>query len=397
MNTTTHPLCIIATNATDKIKTKLHNTTVSYKIWNYDKNYICFNEKREILNCRSVIFSHPENKILSCCPGKTISKNTFCEKYNYNENMYVNEYIDGSLIHLFYDERISSWEIATKSAIGGNYYPPEKNKITSFHDMFINALMRNNKEDKKTLSDCEMLNDFPKQYCYIFNLLHPDNIFVYPVLQPMLYLTAIYEVHNENNHIYSISPLIYEKWICFQNTTILFPNSKKIKSWKELTIYNALCENAENTAGYMVYDNKTGERASFINHSYKELLELRKMDSEFMLHYLCLRRIDLINNFVTIFPEFRKTFFQFREYIHKYISKIHQAYLTKYVWVGCRNFEIPYKYDKYISAIHREIYIPSLKTGKKKITNKIVHDYIMKKPPGEILYMLYHEKRTILR
>ena len=47
-----------------------------------------------------------------------------------------------------------------------------------------------------------------------------------------------------------------------------------------------------------------------------------------------------------------------------------------------------------VNAVHYEIYIPSLKMGQKKqyITCKIIHDYIMKKPPGEIWYMLFHTK-----
>ena len=45
-----------------------------------------------------------------------------------------------------------------------------------------------------------------------------------------------------------------------------------------------------------------------------------------------------------------------------------------------------------------KIYIPSLKSGterKQYITCKIIHDYIMKKPPGEILYMLFHVQKEI--
>ena len=51
---------------------------------------------------------------------------------------------------------------------------------------------------------------------------------------------------------------------------------------------------------------------------------------------------------------------------------------------------------RYVNAVHYEIYIPSLKMGRKKqyITCKIIHNYIMKKPPGEILYMLFHTKRN---
>jgi hypothetical protein len=68
---------------------------------------------------------------------------------------------------------------------------------------------------------------------------------------------------------------------------------------------------------------------------------------------------------------------------------------VKYVWR--KSVTVSDKYDKYVDAIHREIYIPSIRKSKVVVTRKVVHDYIMNKTPGDIMYALYYEKRAIMR
>ena len=115
-------------NASSKINKRKYKNKDNYEIWNYDSNYINFDEKPETLLCRSVIFSDPQKNLLAYSPGKTVSKEDFCKKYNDHNHIYINEYIDGTMVHLFYDKRIKSWEIATKSAVGGNYYLSDNKK-----------------------------------------------------------------------------------------------------------------------------------------------------------------------------------------------------------------------------------------------------------------------------
>ena len=103
-----------------------------------------------------------------------------------------------------------------------------------------------------------------------------------------------------------------------------------------------------------------------------------------------------IHGIVELFPDYKRKFHFYREFLHKLIFQIYKTYLAKYVW----KMEIDNLYPeivlRYVNAVHYEIYIPSLKMGRKKqyITCKIIHNYIMKKPPGEILYMLFHTKRN---
>ena len=72
--------------------------------------------------------------------------NLFCHLFNNQREIYINEYIDGTMVHLFYDPRIQSWEIASKNAVSGNYFLSDNVKKTSktLRDMFVECLTYKN-------------------------------------------------------------------------------------------------------------------------------------------------------------------------------------------------------------------------------------------------------------
>ena len=111
---------------------------------------------------RSVIFSYPEKKILSFTPVKSIPSSTFMQKYpTIKDNIFINEYIEGVMIQLFYDFRVNCWTIATKGNIGCKYgfynknqnvcQNPHQNQNT-FYNMFLDALHANKNESLNQLA-----------------------------------------------------------------------------------------------------------------------------------------------------------------------------------------------------------------------------------------------------
>ena len=375
-----------------------------YKIWNYEKKILCFDEKKDIRQCRSLILSEPENELLSYSHGKSMEPKVFMQNYSMKD-VYINEYIDGTLVHLFYDKRMLCWEIASKNAIGGNYtlFNKKKNQQSyySLLVMFLEAIQGDNfsyKTERDLTLNNAIFENFPKNYCYSFVLMHPHNNIIFQNEYPKLYLVSIFDISKKENKAIHIPPFVFESWDCFQNTTILFPRTtNSFQNWNQMEDGQFEYFNEhESICGYHAIDLVTGERSIFLNPIYKELLRFQSMEPKSMFHYLCLRRTFQIKQYLEFFPKFRKRYKVLKDHFDSFIHNLHQTYLTKYI------LKIPIlgknKYVQYVESIHRDIYIKSLSQGEKKpITRKVVHDYIMTKHPGEILYILFTEKRNITK
>ena len=163
-----------------------NNTNIIKKIWYFiNKKYDIVKYKKENLNvntydsyglCRSIILD--ENKICVFSPPKSLDKDMFINYYKENECI-AEEFIEGTMINLFYDFTINKWEISTKSSVGGNIKFFKNQPL--FSELFKDV--------------CEHLgvnvDNFDKNYCYSFVMQHPDNNIVIPIIEKSLYLLAI--------------------------------------------------------------------------------------------------------------------------------------------------------------------------------------------------------------
>jgi hypothetical protein len=220
--------------------------------------------------------------------------------------------------------------------------------------------------------------------------MHPDNPIVFPISQPKLYLTNVFDVTPKNNRVIHIPPFVYEQWDMFQNTCILFPNNKNFNHWEDLSPDKLIhIDNIENSCGYIATHLPSGKRCKFYNSRYKELLRLKTTKAQFLLQYLCLRRTHLLNDYLVQYPAQRKRFRLFKDLFKSFVENLHTGYMMKYVWKTPKL--IHNKFTNYIDEIHREIFIPNIK-NKQKITKQDVFDFLMKKHPGELLFILFSDK-----
>jgi len=336
------------------------------------------------------------------------------------------------MIHLFYDKKISSWEIATKRAIGGNYYYyhiPDKISPT-YREMVIDAFQN---LPGTPLEHIPFLEYLPKEYCYNFILQHPSNHIVIPIQYPKMYLVSVYKITPEKNTATMISPFEYSKWDLFmdlKDSVIYFPKIYELTSlpcfsplsspysfssisepvtdiYSEIIYNHASIHTSITTMGILFLNIQTGERSSILNPNYIEMTLLRGNYPNIQYQYLCLNRIGKVMEFLTFFPQYRSLFYQFKKELDEFIYNIHQSYLSYYVQKK-ENF-ISKKYFSIIYKLHHEIYIPSItsteietwndtKENNKKlnriiIQKSVVKNYIKSLDPGMILhYMKFHHR-----
>jgi len=383
----------------DKIKTKTYNkSNVTYTILNYDNNFICDNDVSNGYY-RSLIVSSPENKLLAFSPQKSLKPDTFIEKYSaIDETIFMNEIIEGTMVNLFFDERIQQWEISTRGAVGGSYFyyrnqydmDSDKKKQNSFYQMFLEALGAG---DNQSLNELSLLQDMPKNYSYSFVLQHPDNHIVLPISKCSIYLVSVFELQ-EGNSVKYVSPLEYQYWDSFKNVNnlILFPKQYNYENYEQLKEENCSIQTEFTNLGVMITNLETGERTAFKNPTYEEVKLLRGNNPNLQYQYLCLRKTGKIQDFLFYFPQYKKIFFRFYQEYENFVNNVHFSYLTYYVQK--QSVQISKKYSPHIYKIHHELYLPSLQTEEPIIIKRrVVKEYFDNLEPREMIYHLNYDRR----
>jgi hypothetical protein len=348
-----------------KIKQKIYATKKShYSILNYDKDYICFDDK-ESSKYKSVICSYPEKQILCVAPIKSIPFNHFKQNRNGN-SIVISEIMEGIMINLFYDSRIESWEIATKSAVGGKYGQKYNNSNSMFYDMFIDALAGNT---EKQLNDNPTINMLPKWCCYSFVM----------TIEPIPKLTLISVCNIQIYNIIIIPSYIYKKWKVFESVhcVISFPNEYEYINYKNIV---NRC---------MLTDYESGERTKWFHPDYIINKKINKIKPSLQYQYLCFRRINKVYNYLGFFPKQRNDFYLIEQQYEQYIDKVHQYYMEHFVKKTIQWQDIPIKFRDTIYKIHHSIRLDGLsKQMRIVITKNIVRDWLNKKDPKDVAYKL---------
>lgn len=381
----------LVTYNSNHIKSKEYETkNAKYLILNTDaieKEYALYN---------SIILCSETKKILCFSPYKSIEIGEFKNKYpEINDDILVNEIVEGTMLNLFYDPRIQSWEISSKGAIGGNYWFYRNQysvgkfkdaKQLTFREMFLDALREPSGTDINDLAFLEYLH---KDYCYSFILQHPLNHIVKNIISPTLYLVSVY--HILENRIVSIPPTVFEEWDCFLNVRgiIQFPNRFDEESYEELQEKYCSLNSINDMVGVMVYNLKTGDRSIIENEAYKVVRELRGNNPNIQYQYLVLRHSGKVDDFLHFFPKYKSLFYQFYKQYNEFITQIHQSYIRYYVRKSGER--IPKKYFPLVYKIHHELFLTA--TEKIIIRRAVVADFIKQLDVKSLIFYLNYTEQ----
>jgi hypothetical protein len=121
---------------------EVRDTGMKYRVLKYDENYLCDDDVKLGLY-RSVIYTD-EGELICYSPPKSESIDLFKEKHpNIGDDIFVSTVVEGTMISLFWDDRIGGWELATKGSVGANYwfyrtqYDKEEKRQKTFREMFL--------------------------------------------------------------------------------------------------------------------------------------------------------------------------------------------------------------------------------------------------------------------
>jgi hypothetical protein len=368
----------------------------SYKIIQYNKDILSIELIPTYGLCRSIVVNN-KNDVVSFAPPKSVPADNFIENYSI-KNLYVvaEEFIEGTMVNVFWDDYIGAWEICTRNSVTANtsFYKSAK----TFRLMFLEACLENNIN----------FSVFNKNCCYSFVLQHPENRIVVPFLKPELYLVAVYIIDNNiEKKMITIKNVYLDKlssstlsssdlsiYLGLQNTSVKFP--KKIDT--NCNTYTNLIETygsmntPYNILGVVIYNKNTGERTKIRNPVYEEVRQLRGNQPKLQYQYLNLRHQGKISEFLKYYPENKKDFSNYRDHVHLFTNTLFLNYLACFIKKEKPLIEYSSQYRTHMFQLHQK-YLTELKDLKEFVTKRVVQKYVNELQPALLMYTLNYSLR----
>lgn len=386
----------------DKTEQYLNSTSYStklnhrYQIIRYNKNLLSKDLISSYGIFRSVIVNSLNN-VVCFSPPKSESVEKFMEMYplplasdSYTEDspkkdIIAQQFVEGTMINVFYDPAASSWQIATRSTIGGNMAFFKGPNSKTFNTMFQEACAENN-------LNIQALNPM---FCYSFVLQHPCNRIVLPFSKPQLYLIEVYSIVADIDgsiNVCAQDMSIVKQCELWNTTTIRFPEIYEFSSYSELINKFASPNTPYNIMGVVIKHRLTNVRCKVRNPIYEEVRQLRGNQSKLQYQYLTLRKDGKIPEFIKFYPETKSELSKFRDQLHMFTNTLHQNYVSCYVKKEKPLKEFSEQYRTHMYKIH-EHYLTHLREAKGSVTNTVVIEYVNNLAPSLLMYCLNHNFR----
>ncbi len=349
--------------------------TVKWYFLQYIKDNLCEVNYKTTGLFRSVLTDG--NKVYVYSPSKALPFSSI-KDVSYNDCI-LEELVEGTMINLFWNDYLNDWDIATKSSLGGKYmFYRDKNK--TFRTMFLEAMNHQKLQ----------FQDFDKKLCYSLVLQHPDNRIVIPFKTTGLILTGLYKIDGT-------TVTILDKYQC-NIPNMLFPKTLKQytdykgSSWGELEEYFNKMNLDYRVTGVNIYNMSTGLRSKLRNSTYEYVRRLKGNSPKIQFQYYSLRQVGKVGEFLQYYKEYRSTFSQLRNDVHKFTTQIWENYRRCYVQKEKPLIEFPKKFRVHMFNLH-QIYLNDLRELGHYISRQIVIKYVNSLEPAKLMYAINYDLR----
>jgi hypothetical protein len=354
----------------------------TYKIVRYNKEQLACDLIPTYGLLRSVIINS-QKQVVSFAPPKSIPADEFMIKYSKKTDYIIaQEFVEGTMINVFYDPAIKCWKIATRNTVDADmsfYQSSKKESSKTFNTMFVEACHQNN-------FNFDTLN--PK-FCYSFVLQHPDNRIVVPFKTPQLYLVEVYEIIQTETEI-----LIFDQNISavrtnglWNQTSIRFPDIYEFTRYSELVEKFGSANTPYDVMGIVIKNMMTNERTKIRNPIYEEVRHLKGNQSKLQYQYLHLRKEGKLPEYLKFYPENKTAFSVCREQVHMFTNMLHKNYLACYVKKEGPLNSFGAQYRTHMFKIH-EHYTNDLRAKNQFVNNTVVQKYVNNLAPALLMHSL---------
>ena len=347
-----------------------------YSILSHDKNKVGSDVISSGRCVRSLIMD-TDDKVLCISPLKSVPPDTF----SWNEPGYLNvtEFIDGTMINLFYSKSVSEWTISTRNTIGAEIIFFRSDGFITFNRMFYEAL------EKYYSNVSEFYQELDTNNSYSFVLQHPKHRIVTPLLEPNLYLSAIYKINGDSTYQY-IDPFVSTVINCIPRPPLIIHNVPAIINHAIIKDIIAYTQTHWSKMGIHVVDSRTGIRTKIRNPAYEEMRRLRGNQPKLQYRFLeLLHDNEDVGKFISIWPEYTEDINAYTDKLTTMCKTIYRLYVDKFITNKIKTQDINPLYRKMLYSLHG-IYIFSGRTL--KINYNVVYNHIISSPTPQIMFLM---------
>ena len=312
---------------------KVSVSSTDYKLVTYNEFKVTHSSISDLGILRSVLFTK-DNKMKCFSPPKSHHIDMFQGLYPEIKNVSVEEFIDGTMINVFWDEARDTWEIMTRKNIGANnsYYRYNKNiKQRSFNKLFFETFDKSKLEWDKLDKSC----------VYSFVMRHPENRIIAYVNEPELYLVEAYHITSTINtddikqskyEIFVVPRDYLQSSSTFTNSDVKFPKTFTFDSYSSL--FSSAEEHSPNgniIKGYILRDNEKNIRSKVVTDEYTYVKDMKANIPDMRFLYLTLRNQRMINKYLHYFPEHENMFAHYYTFLQDYTHCLYSFYCDCYI------------------------------------------------------------------
>jgi hypothetical protein len=343
---------------------------------------------------RIIAYSPPKCVYLSQEREKAFNENNVMTKPSdtTTNEWYAEEFVEGTMINMFYSEKGGAWEIATKSTVGANvvFYAPKNPKETveirekdTFRNMFFETCAKIGFK----------YEELPREFMYSFVLQHPKNRIVLPINDAAIYIIGVYSINHDTLDVMQLSSAGFaEKYGgggAILRPKQLFADNYSVEGFKkEYASMNA----SYNMMGVVFCNMVTGERMKVRNPMYEMVKNMKGVEQKLQLQYLTLRHGGRVADYLKSYPEYKGDFALFRSQLHGFTRSLHQNYLDCFVFKKRTFSEFPQQYKKFMSGLHKK-YLEELREIKGSVTFTYVVEFVNTQSPMLLMYSLNYVVR----
>lgn len=359
-----------------------------YLIIKYDKSKCIPSFYYKVGYLRSLVIDTTRQKIVCVGPNKSIPLE---EIFSYStpddpsHRIQYEEFVDGVMINVFWDDPRNQWQYATRSNIGADirfYLHEEGNK--TFRQMFDDALLADNID----------LNVLPKQYCYSFVLQHPLNRIVAPVETPRVVLVEAHEITDKIITIYPHGFTAKDRELreILDENGISIPEKYNYSTLQEAQQNHASRNTDFGCVGVVLKNYATGWRSKVRNPVYEEVKALRGNSPKLQFLYLTLRQSGNVSKYLRFFKEHETEFEKFRQQIHTFTHNLYMNYGDCFIRKKAHIKTYPHQYKVCMTDLHGK-YLNELMPQGKHVHKGVVVQYFNTIPPKQQMYLLNYNYR----